>query len=182
MSASQPWRAAFAVASVVALLPIAGCESPSGQVTVLQSPSVAVTPGSSYAWAATPAADTPDPRIDNDITRERLRTAVDTALAAKGYRQAVDPAAAQLLVAYHVSLRESPFTRGGSGPPLCGMSDCVWGVFRAPATSAMVLDLTDRASGRLAWRATSETRTAPNATQAGLNAIVMDMTKTLPGG
>jgi hypothetical protein len=183
MSAPKPRRAAFAAAAV-ALLPLAACESPGGKVTVLQSSSIMVAPRSSYAWAATDPAVNSAPHVDNEVMRQRLKTAVDTALATKGYRQVADPAAAQLLVAYHVGLQDRSEAHGpGSGPPLCGMNDCVWGVFRAPATSAMVLDLTDRASGQLAWRATSETRVRQtDATQADLNAIVMDMTRTLPGG
>lgn len=182
MSAPKLWRAAFAVASALALTPLAGCESPGGKITVLQSPSVTVAPGASYAWAATGPAANSDPQIDNGILRARMKTAVDTALAAKGYHQVAEPAAAQLLVAYHVGLQDRSGTQA-AGPPLCGMRDCVWGVFRHPTTSAMVLDLTDRASGQLAWRATSETRVRQSdATQADLNAMVMSMTQTLPGG
>lgn len=181
MSASPSWRAAFA--ATAALLSLASCETPDGKVTVLEAPG-AVAPGSSYAWATNPPVANPDP-VDNDILQVRLKAAVDAAMSAKGYRQAADPDAAQL-VAYHVGVQArsaAEIAGGDAGPPLCDMDNCVWGVFRAPAASAMSLDLTDRASGRLAWRATAETRSDPSrAPQARLNAIVNDMTRTLPGG
>jgi len=79
---------AFLAAAVAACLPLAACESPGGKVSVLTG----TTPlsGSTYAWA--PAqTESGDPRVDNDIMRERIRTAIDTNLAAKGYRQVVRP-------------------------------------------------------------------------------------------
>ncbi len=48
---------------------------------------------------------------------------------------------------------------------------------------AVMLDLVDAASGKLAWRATSQKRVdQKDGTQDGLNAIIADMVKTLPPG
>ena len=45
-----------------------------------------------------------------------------------------------------------------------------------------MIDITDRSSGSLAWRATSDKRVdSGDATQAAITAIVMDMTEALPG-
>lgn len=45
----------------------------------------------------------------------------------------------------------------------------------------VMLDLIDRASGKLAWRATSQKRLdQSDADQAGVNAIFADMVKSLP--
>ena len=45
----------------------------------------------------------------------------------------------------------------------------------------MLLDLTDRATGKLAWRAMSQRRVDKgDAAQSELNAIVADMTRSLP--
>jgi hypothetical protein len=46
----------------------------------------------------------------------------------------------------------------------------------------LVLDLVDTDTGRLVWRAASRKRvTQKDASQARLNAVVADMTRTLPG-
>lgn len=198
MSAHSTRTAAAALALALSAIAVTACETPGGKVTTLQSSSVAVAAGSTYAWAPVDAAARgwADPRVANDIIQERLKTAVDTALAAKGFRQVSDPAQAQLLVAYHVGLQNQTETRVdtfGGGGTACGFRGCVhgWGLYGPPSVDVsninytqgtVILDLMDRASGKLAWRATSEKRVDQNdATQAGLNAIFADMTKSLPG-
>jgi hypothetical protein len=177
---------------------LSACETAGGNVTVLQSSSVGVSPGSTWAWApiSEQARAAADPRVSNDIIQERLRTAVDTALAGRGFRRVDDPAQAQILVAFHVGLQNRTETRvntwGGSSGA-CGFRGCVggWGFYGPPQVDVrninytqgtLILDLMDRASGKLAWRATSDKRVdSSDATQEGLNAILLDMTKTLPG-
>ena len=186
-------------AAVAACLPLVGCESPGGQVSVLTGNEP--LSGSTYAWAPGAQPGSGDPRVDNDIIRERIRTAVDTNLAAKGYRQ-VDPAGAKLLVSYHVGLQNktdySATSMGGPSPGMaCGIRGCIggygWGMYGAPrdvdirsinyVEGAVMLDLVDAASGKLAWRATSQKRIdQKDGTQEGLNAIIADMVKTLPPG
>jgi hypothetical protein len=188
---------ALLVAALAACLPLAACETPGGKVSVLTGS----TPlsGSTYAWAAAQPGSG-DPRVDNDIMRERIRTAIDTNLAAKGYRQ-VDAAQAKLLVSYHVGLQTktdySATSMGGPGGMACGVRGCIggygWGMYGAPrdvdirsinyTEGAVMLDLVDTTSGKLAWRATSQKRIdQKDGTQDGLNAIIADMVKTLPQG
>lgn len=188
---------ALLAAAVAACLPLAGCESPGGKVSVLtgQTPLT----GSTYAWAPVQPGSG-DPRVDNDIMRERIRTAIDTNLAAKGYSQ-VDAAQAKLLVSYHVGLKSgtdySATSMGGPSGMACGIRGCIggygWGMYGAPmdvdirsvnyTEGAVMLDLIDAASGKLAWRATSQKRVdQKDGTQDGLNAIIADMVKTLPPG
>jgi hypothetical protein len=185
-------------AAVAACVPLVGCESPGGQVSVLTGGGPLA--GSTYAWAPGAQPGSGDPRVDNDIIRERIRTAVDTNLAAKGYSQ-VDPAAAKLLVSYHVGLQNktdySATSMGGHPGMACGIRGCIggygWGMYGAPmdvdirsinyVEGAVMLDLVDAASGKLAWRATSQKRIdQKDGTQEGLNAIIGDMVKTLPPG
>lgn len=198
MSAHLIRRSALGAALVLAMSGLAGCESAGGNVSVLQSSSVALAPGSTYAWAPVNDAvrTSADPRIANDIAQERLRTAVESALAAKGFRKVSDPGAAQLLATYHVGLENRAETRvdsyGGAPVRACGFRGCVsgWGMYGPPqidvrdinyVQGTLILDLVDRASGKLAWRATSDKRVdKDDATQAGLNAILVDMTKSLP--
>jgi hypothetical protein len=188
---------ALLVAAATACLALTGCESPGGKVSVLTGS--APLAGSTYAWAPAQAGSG-DPRVDNDIMRERIRTAIDTNLAAKGYRQ-VDATQAKLLVSYHVGLQNKTdysATSMGGGPGMaCGVRGCIggygWGMYGAPmdvdirsinyTEGAVMLDLIDTASGKLAWRAISQKRVdQKDATQDGLNAIVADMVKTLPPG
>jgi hypothetical protein len=195
----MPRQALYALAAVAALT-LAACESPGGNVSVLSGDSAAVQPGATYAWAPMAQPGTGDPRVDNDIIRQRIQTAIDTNLAAKGFRQA-DPATAQLLVSYHLGLQNKTDTRVSSfGPPMgggvCGIRGCVggygWGAYGAPSDidvrhidyteGTLMLDLVDRGSGKLAWRATSQKRVdKDDADQAGVNAIIADMVKSLPG-
>jgi hypothetical protein len=191
----------LAAASAVAALWLGACESPGGKVTVLSAGAAAVPVGATYAWAPTEQAGSGDPRVDNDIVRDRLKTAIDANLAAKGFRQA-SPRSAQLLVEYHIGLQnktDTQVTTYGGGPTrgvACGRRGCVggygWGAYGAPVDvdvshidyveGTLMLDLVDRASGKLAWRATSQKRLdAKDADQAGVTAIVGDMVKTLPG-
>jgi hypothetical protein len=189
---------ALLAAAIAACLPLVGCESPGGQVSVLTGNTPLA--GSTYAWAPDGQPGTGDPRVDNDIIRERIKTAVDTNLAAKGYSQ-VDPAQAKLLVSYHIGLQNktdySATSMGGPGGVACGVRGCIggygWGMYGAPrdvdirsinyVEGAVMLDLVDAGSGKLAWRATSQKRIdQKDGTQDGLNAIVADMVKTLPPG
>ena len=196
---SRIMHQALLAAAAATCLTMAGCESPGGKVSVLSGQ--APLAGSTYAWAPDGQPGAGDPRVDNDIIRERIRTAVDTNLAAKGYRQ-VSPGEAKLLVAYHVGLQnKTDYSATSTGPPgggmACGRRGCIrgygWGMYGAPmdvdvrainyVEGALMLDLIDTASGKLAWRATSQKRVdEKDGAQDGLNAMVADMIKTLPAG
>jgi hypothetical protein len=190
---------ALLAAVAATCLAVAGCESPGGKVSVLagQTPLA----GSTYAWAPDAQPGSGDPRVDNDIIRDRIKTAIDTNLAAKGYRQ-VSSGEAKVLVAYHIGLQnKTDYSATSMGAPgggmACGRRGCIggygWGMYGAPmdvdvrsinyVEGALMLDLIDTASGKLAWRATSQKRVdEKDATQDGLNAMVADMIKTLPVG
>ena len=196
---SRITHSALVMAAAVACLALSGCESPGGKVSVLQGQTPIA--GSTYAWAPDAQPGSGDARVDNDIIRERIRTAIDTNLAAKGYRQ-VPPGQARVLVAYHIGLQNrTDYSASSMGAPgggvACGRRGCIggygWGMYGAPmdvglrsinyVEGALMLDLIDTASGKLAWRATSQKRVdAKDITQDGLNAVVADMIKTLPAG
>lgn len=191
---------ALTVSAVAACLALTACESPGGRVSVLQSDTIRVTPGSTYAWAPDAQPGSGDPRIDNDIVQGRIKTAVDTALQGRGFTQAADPSSATLLVQFHIGLQNRSETQVSSfgapnrvGP--CGLRGCIggfgWGMYGAPmdvdvrtinyTEGTLMLDLIDRASGKLAWRATSQRRMDQgDSDQAKANAIVADMVRSLP--
>ena len=191
---------ALAAGLTAASLTLAACETPGGDVSVLKSSTVAVAPGSTWAWAPGAQPGSGDKRIDNDIIQGRVKAAVEGALAGRGYRQVSDPSSANLLVQYHIGLQNRTETRvdtfgGPMGPAACGIRGCIggfgWGMYGPPmdvdvrninyVEGTVMLDLIDRASGKLAWRATSQKRLdQSDADQAGVNAIFADMVKSLP--
>src|SRR5262245_33395687 len=153
-------------AALSCVLTLGACETPA-KVTVLQSATTSITPGATYAWAPVAAQGTQrgDPRIDNDIIRDRIRSAINANLGAKGYQLVSDPASAQLVVAYYVGLQPKTDYRVDSyGGGFYGYG-YGWGMYGAPSNidvrainyvdGTLILDLKDRASGQLAWRATS---------------------------
>lgn len=185
-----------ALASLAFAFALANCAGPAGQVSVLQG-DAAIVAGSPVAWAplAQNELQNNDPRIDNDIIRERIRRAAENALIGRGYNFVQDPNDARYLVSYHIGLQERQDLRVDSGPGgvACGWRGCVsgfgWGMYGPPRNvrtinyteGTLILDLTERASGQLAWRATSQRRVDERAgTQAALNAALVDMTRSLP--
>lgn len=187
----------LAACIVAATLVTAGCASQAAQVTVLASDLALLVPGSTYVWAPKPAGVTMDPRLANDVMNQRLRAAVDQALAAKGYRQVSDPAGAALQVAYFAVLQDQQVMAvdrwGGSSGPGCGLRGCIdgWGMYGPPmgnvssinyTQGSLIVNITDLKTGRLAWSATSQKRVDhADATQAGLNSIVTELIRDLPG-
>lgn len=181
---------------LIAILTV-GCTSTAGKITVLAFDPAALSPGSTYVWATPPADAKPDPRIAQVVVEQRLHIAIDQALAARGYRRVTTPGDASLQVAYHAVLQDLQDTsiNGWSlaGGATCGVRGCRdgWSLYGPPtgdmnltayARGALILDLTDARTGRLAWRATSDKRVDhADATQAGLNSIVTELTETLPG-
>jgi hypothetical protein len=177
-------------AAMSAVLVLSACETPA-KVSVLQSASASITPGATYAWApmAQAASRQGDPRIDNEIIRERIRTAVDANLGAKGFQLVSDPASAKLLVAYYVGIQPGVDYRVDTyGPSVYGYG---WGYYGAPSNvdvrainyvdGTLILDIRDRSTGQLAWRATSQKRiNEGDGAQDKLNRLVADMVVSLP--
>ena len=198
MSYSQLCRGFPALAGGLCLI-LAGCRSPAGELSVTAPASAALTPGAVYAWAPIPArAPGHDLDIGSAALGAKIKAAVDASLAAKGYRQTADPGNAALLVVYYVGLRVQAATRvapneGSSNNIVCHMNACpnAWGLYGPPPADRrivndvqgdLVLVITDRTTGKLAWRAASRRRvTQADAAQESVNALVADMTRSLPG-
>lgn len=163
MPTSIARRLAVAVLLSACLGPTA-CADGAHNVSVLQSDKTPPERGDRYAWAPANAATYrgDDPRISEDFLNSQIRTAIDVALFAKGYHRVANPETADLLVAYRVRL-DTPQRNGRDAP------------------GALILDLIDRPTGKLAWRATSTRRVgAGDANPETLSLIIEDMTKTLP--
>lgn len=173
------------MAAAATLAIMIGSAPASAKVAVDQAPSPALARGSTFAWAATPAVGIGilDPTIANDITADRLRALTESTLAAKTYRLIADPTEADLLVSYTIVILPEtnvPLTSTRC-EPLCTVAADITVDTRRYTRGTLVLDLTERATGRLVWRATSDQRvTAKDASQKKLAALLREMTKSLP--
>jgi hypothetical protein len=186
---------AFAVSAlaIAGLLMATGCSSL--KVNVIRDPSVPIPPGSTWAWAPEPAEKRPDeldPRVNNSIIHGRVKQAVETVLAQKGYRQ-TDPNRADFLVAYRVGVRDSrqlvtqavpvgPMYWGGWG----------WGYYGPPpmaitrevtySEGALMIDMIQRSTGKLAFRATGQDQdvTGADGSEEQIQKTVTKLLQDLP--
>ena len=172
------------IAAACAAISLAGPAA--AKTSVITQPSPALAAGSTFAWAPTRgvAYGAPGSMVANQIAETNLRLATERTLAARSYRQVPNPAQADLLVSYTVVILPRSETRiSGFG---CGIRFC-----RAPASynvdtnhytdGSLVLDLVDRRTGRLVWRASSEKRVNANdVTPEKLAGLLGQMTKSLP--
>lgn len=161
-------------------------EAAIAKVAVIQAPSAALAPGSSFAWELVTPRTVGDqnPAVNNDIIKARLRLAIETALIARGYRKASAPAEADLIVSYHLNLeeqRELSLQQRGICGPRFGCAAGGYDLHQASyAQGKLILDLKERHSGALVWRAMSDKRVkAKDASQDKLNKALMTMTKSL---
>ncbi len=126
----------------------------------------------------------PDPEIANEVTADRLRVTTEMTLANKGYRQVSSPAEADFLVSYTVAMMpmtDAEFSASGCNSPVCAVPSDVSLDGAIHTESLVVLDLTERATGRLVWRATSKKRvTGKDVSNKNLTALLREMTKSLP--
>ncbi len=109
-----------------------------------------------YDFAPVEAVATGDPRLDsNPFFNERVRAAVDNALAAKGYTRE-SSGAPDVVVHFHASVRQEILDvaaidrRAG----YCGDEDCRPFVYDA---GTLLMDLVDAETKKLAWRGWAET-------------------------
>ena len=151
--------------AAAAALGLAAATPASAKVNVIQSPSAALARGSTFAWAPVACASASACRIPRSPTRSPpigCALLTEFTLTNKGYRQVADPSQADLLVAYTIVI-----------VPEDGEANTTAGT--------LVLDLIERASGRLVWRATSEKRvTGKDVSQEKLVALLRQMTRSLP--
>ena len=157
------------------------------KVAVTQAPSAALVRGSSFAWApvAGHAYGYADPMLANQITGQRLRVAIESNLAKRGYRQ-TGLGGADFMVSYRVVLQPRHEARvtgtGGFCGPLACRAPTSYQVQREDYTQGiLILDLIETRSGRLVYRATSDKKvTSKDMTQKALDALVAGMIKALP--
>ena len=156
------------------------------KVEISKTSSSVLVKGSTFAWAPVPAVGVglPDPAIANEITADRLRAITESTLTAKGYRQVGSPEQADFLVSYTIGMlpvSDADISAGACDSPVCAVPSNASLDTSIHTEGMVVLDLTERQTGRLVWRATSRKRvTGKDASDKKLAALLQQMTKSLP--
>ena len=122
-----------------------------------------------YGWFPGPQPDTGDPRLDNTIVDSRIRAAVDTHLATKGYKKDFADKA-DFLVAYHAAINHKLDIATvdryyGPGPRWAGMVVTDTTV-REWDQGTLILDVVDRRSRKLLWRGSVQAQVTNRASPA----------------
>ena len=156
------------------------------KVEIVNVASSALAKGSTFAWAPVPAIGVGilDPAVANEITAQRLQAITEATLAAKGYRQVDDPSQADFLVSYTVGMlpmSDADIATSGCDAPNCTIPANATVDTSIHTEGMLVLDLTERQTGRLVWRATSKKRvTGKDVSDKKLASLLREMTKALP--
>lgn len=174
------------LAAAAALICLTGASPAYAKVDIVRTSSAALAKGSTFAWAPVPAVGVglPDPAIANEITANRLQAITESTLAAKGYSQVGSPEQADFLVSYTVGMlpmSDADISASGCNSPVCSAPSNASLDTGIHTEGMLVLDLTERQTGRLVWRATSKKRlTAKDVSDKRLSALLLEMTKSLP--
>jgi hypothetical protein len=174
------------LAGFAALICLTGVAPAHAKIEILKTPSVTLVRGSTFAWAPVPAVGVglPDPAIANEITANRLQAITESTLTAKGYRQVGSPEQADFLVSYTIGMlpmSDADISASSCDAPVCGASSRASLDTSIHTEGMLILDLTERQTGRLVWRATSKKRvTGKDVSDKRLSALLGEMTKALP--
>jgi len=203
----------IAVAALLSGLLLAGCDE---YVQITRDPDVPIHKLASWAWRpAGEQANARDSRAvisrdmisrdetvvrdsdaDNEMVRQRVKTAIEQTLASKALTRISDAQAADFLVDYHFAVERRnvtvPAAYGGYPGVVCGPFGCWqswgWGPaavgyehirFRA---GTVVFDFIQQSTNHLVYRAVGEKRVNNNTfslTQNDINALVHHLLKDL---
>ena len=104
-----------------------------------------------YSWGPAAATATGDPRLDdNEIVQERIQSAIEKQLAARGFEKAAS-GAPEFLVHFHVSVEQRIDLTDSE--PTMPCPECKPFIYDA---GTLVVDLIDAGSKRVVWRGWSE--------------------------
>jgi hypothetical protein len=179
----------------------AGCSTL--RVDVDRDSTIPIPAGATWAWGPEPMPKQPeelDPRVNNSIIHGRVQRAVEAVLAEKGFRHS-DPARADFLVEYRVGVRDrrERVTQAVGPPPgFIGYGPYggwgpgwAWGYYGPPpmvttrefqyTEGALVIDLVQRATGKLAFRATgTDSITREDGSDEAVREVVTRLLRDLP--
>jgi len=196
----------IAVSALWSVLLLAGCDE---YVQVTRDPDVPIHKLATWAWRpSAEQANAPDSRAvisrdvisrdetvvrdsnaDNEMVRQRVKTAIEQTLASKGLTPISDPQAADFLVDYHFAVESRnvtvPAAYGGYPGVVCGPFGCwqSWGWGPAAVgyqnirfrQGTIVFDFIQRSTKHLVYRAVGEKPVHYNTftlTQGDIHALV----------
>jgi Domain of unknown function (DUF4136) len=111
-----------------------------------------------YAWLEPPKVEGASPFADNSLLRKRLRTAVETHMAVRGFRLVENPEDADFLVTYSVDLSDRIRDDGSVSVGVGGYRHYGYGGLytsggiRNYQESTLIIDIVDPAAENLLWR------------------------------
>lgn len=167
---------------VLAAALLAGCSTL--KVDLDYDPTRDFTAYHTYAWMPAPANDDNDTQIRNDLVEARIVNAVDTALAQKNLAKA-DSNSADVLVTYHINVEKridvQTIDTGFGYRPWWHWNTSLdtETVVREYKAGTLVLDIIDRKSNRLTWRAAAETRLRQGLTPAERDSEIRNIVNEL---
>lgn len=139
-----------------------------------------------------------EPNADDEVVRQRVKTAIEETLSSKGFKHVDDPAAAEFLVDYKFAVRrfnETVPEYGGYPGLVCGPFSCWGGWGYGPAfvgyenihfrEGTIVFDFSQQANRHLVYRAVGEKpvrRDAFSLTQGDINDLTHHLLKDLKAG
>lgn len=212
-------------AALLSLMFIAGCDD---HVQITRDHDVRIPHNATWAWrpavAETRAAAPPpssggrpvisrddmasprprqnppprEPNADDEVVRQRVKTAIEETLSSKGFKHVDDPAAAEFLVDYKFAVRrfnETVPEYGGYPGLVCGPFSCWGGWGYGPAfvgyenihfrEGTIVFDFSQQTNRHLVYRAVGEKpvrRDAFSLTQGDINDLTHHLLKDLKAG
>ena len=210
----------IAVSALLSGLLLAGCDE---YVQITRDPDVPIHKLATWAWRpATEGAKAHDSRpvvsrdvisrdetvvrdantvvrdtnADNEMVRQRVKTAIEQTLTSKGLNQISDPQAADFLVDYHFAVERRnvavPAVYGGYPGVVCGPFGCWQSGGWGPATvgyerirfraGTIVFDFIQQSTQHLVYRAVGEKPVNYNTfslTQGDINGLVHHLLKDL---
>lgn len=199
--------ALLALSALLSGLLLAGCDD---HVQITRDPDTPIHKLATWAWRPaqeqTKARDSRpvvsrdvisretavrDTNADNEAVRQRVKTAIEHALASRHLTQISDPQAADFLVDYHFAVEQRSKTVATSYPGVvCGPFGCwnSWGW--GPAgyehirfrQGTVVFDFVQRTTERLLYRAVGEKEVKSNTftlTQEQISGLVHELLKDL---
>ena len=167
------------------LLALAAC-APAIKVTQDWDPGAKLDGLRTWAWQAESPQPTGDPRLDSDLLNARIRSALESGLAARGFTPAASPEKADFSVAYHVALTQKLDARtiySGYGP-YRGWGGGATTVVDQYEVGTLLVDFISPATKSVIWRGTAQSRVQesadPEERQARVRAAVEKLLAQFP--
>ncbi|HXY32268.1 MAG TPA: DUF4136 domain-containing protein [Gemmatimonadaceae bacterium] len=192
---SAPSRTAVRVGIAALALALVACGP---EISSDRDQTIPIPKGATYWWAGGAAVTHTtggSAMIQNDIIHQRIQTAINAQMAAKGYKLTTDSAAANFFVRYYIGTKTEvsyqSTTTGMAAGPGWGYGWGYGGVGVGMSTTTthpiettvggVVIDLVENHTGKLAWRGIVKGDVPDQApSQERVNEVAGQVMETLP--